>query len=201
MAFWRKLYNTNENISFALGFSLNILLLIIIRKVDTQSIRKYNILLLQCCCIDCVLGVARFVVKPAIVIHQKNMYHLSSGFLHGIGGDIEMLGISLWGTSICLCVCSMPVSFIFRYRTMCLNTEISKQFYIISLITALLGASLYGLIIWKFHYIDYGHMTYLAEKGFAWIMGDDEGKVKAASVGLAVSFVIILKININSKKG
>ena len=191
MTFWRKVHNTNENIAFALGFSLNILLLIVIGKVDVQSMQKYNILLLQCCCIDCALVVISFIVKPVIIIHEKNMYHLSDGFLHQIGGDIEMLGISLWGTSICLCVCSIPISFIFRYRIMCLNTEISKQFYMISLTIAFLSASLYGLIIWKFHYINYGHMTYLAEKGFAWIMGDDEGKVKTASVCLAVSFVII----------
>ena len=98
-----------------------------------------------------------------------------------------MIGIILWSTSVFLCICSMPVSFVFRYRIVCLQEEISKKFYITSLCIALFNVSIFGTILWKFHYLDNKDMTYLAELNFGWLMADEEGKVKAASVCLSVS--------------
>ena len=100
-----------------------------------------------------------------------------------------MLGITLWTISVFFCINSMPISYIFRYRTLCLNKEVSKKFYVISLIVAICNASSFGIIIWKFHYIDNAQWTYLAEEGIGWLMADDEGKVKAASACPGVSSV------------
>ena len=189
MAFWRTFHGINEDVAFVFGFSLNILLLFIIRQIQVKAMQKYNILLIQCCCIDLFQVFVTFIVKPIIVIHQKSVYLLSDGFLRPIGGCIEMFGIITWATSVFFSINSMPVSFIFRYRTVCLNTEISKKFYIISLIVAFLNASMFGMILLKFHYLDNRHLTYLAEEKLSWLIADDQGKVKAASVSLAVSFV------------
>ena len=179
----------NEDVAFFFGFTLNILLLVIIKKIKVNSIQKYNILLLQCCCIDMFQVFTSFITKPVLVFDKRNMYYLTNGFLRPIGGRIEMLGIIFWTVSVCFCICSMPVSYIFRYRIVCLSAEISKGFYITSLFAALSGPLIYGVFIWKFHYLDNQHLTYLAEEAFPWLMADDEGKVKAASVCPAVSFL------------
>ena len=188
MTFWRTFHAVNETIAFVFGFGLNILLLIVIHRVKIKAMQKYNILLLQCCCVDILQVITSFIVKPILVIHSKSLYYLSNGFLRSIGGDIEMLGICLWTTSVFFCINSMPVTYVFRYRTVCLNATISKTFYISSLIMAFLSASTFGMIQWKFHYLDNKNMTYLAENNFGWLMADDEGKVKAASVTFVVSF-------------
>lgn len=189
MTFWRKFNSINEDLAFISGFSLNILLLILIKRVKIKAMQKYNIILFQCCCVDILQVVTSFIVKPMTLVHEKSQYFFSNGFLRPIGGPIEMLGIILWATSICFCVASMPVSCVFRYRIVCWDPEISKKFYIISLLVAFFGSSTYGGILWKFHYWDNRNMTYLAEKHFAWLLADDEGKVKAVSVCFAVSFI------------
>ena len=56
---------------------------------------------------------------------------------------------------------------------------------------AFLSASTYGIAIWKFHYSDYYELRYLAEEGFGWLLADDEGKVKAASISPFVSFLYL----------
>ena len=187
MAFWRRFHEINEDLASVLGFSLNLILLIIIKTIKVRSLQNYNILLIQCCCVDMFLIVTSFIVKPVIVFHKRNEYLLSNGLLRSFGGSIEMVGICLWSTAIFFCISSMPVSYIFRYRTVCLNAQISKKFYVLSLLIAMFTAFLFGIIIWKFHYIDGRAMTYLAEEGFPWLMADNEGKVKAASACPGVS--------------
>ena len=190
MTFWRSFHRINEDVVFPFSFGLNILLLIIIKNVKVPSLKKYNILLFQCCCIDMYQCIITFIVKPVTVMHQRSLYYLSNGFLRPIGGPIEMVGIIMWSTSVFLCICSMPVSFVFRYRIVCLNQQITNKFYFISLSVALCNVFIFGMILWKFHYLDNKNMTYLAEKNFPWLMADDEGKVKAASVCLNVSFTL-----------
>ena len=192
MTFWRTFHSINEDLAFICGFTLNMLLLMVIKVIKVKAMKKYNILLFQCCCVDMLQVIISFLVKPAMVVHKRNLYHLSNGFLRPMGGLIEMIGIMSWGISVFFCICSMPVSYIFRYRALCLNSEISKKFYIISLTVAFLSASTFGLIQLKFHYIDNRHMTYLAENSFGWLMADDEGKVKAAIVCFSVSFITLL---------
>ena len=189
MAFWRTFHSINEDVAFGFGLSLNVLLLFIIKKVKIKSMQKYNILLLQCCCVDLIQVFSSFIVKPVIVIHEKSLYYLSNGPLRSIGGPIEMLGIITWATSVFFCINSMPVTYLFRYRTVCLNTTISKTFYTTSLLIAFLSASTYGMIMWKFHYLDNWNMAHLTEQNFAWLIADDEGKVKAASVCFTVSYI------------
>ena len=201
MSFWRTFHSIHEDLVFVLGFSLNVLLLIVIKTIKIKSLQKYNILLLQCCCVDLLQILITFIVKPITILHHRNLYYLSNGFLRPIGGQIEMIGILLWITSVCFCVCSMPISFIFRYRILCLNATISKKFYIISLIVAFLSASTLGITVWNFQYIDNGHLTYLTE-GFSWLLGEKEDKVKATASCSVVSFKIIQKfseINIEQK--
>ena len=197
MTFWRIFHRINEDFAFACGFSLNVLLLIVITKIQVKSLQKYNILLIQCCCVDMIQVITTFVVKPMAIVHQKNIYYMSNGFLRPIGGWVEMLGIVSWIISVFFCISSMPVSFIFRYRTVVLNAEISKKFYIISLVIVFISASTFGIIIWKFHYLDNRHLTYVAEEPLAWLVADDEGKVKTASVCFAVSFLNTLHIKNN----
>ena len=187
MAFWRTFHSINEDLAFVFGFSLNVLLLAVIKVIKVKGLEKYNILLFQCCCIDLFQVFISFIVKPVIVIHNKSEYFLSNGFLRPIGGWLEMITIITWSTSVFFCINSMPISYIFRYRMLCLNKIISREFYVFSLIVAFCSASSFGIIVWKFHYLDYRHMAYLAEKSFPWLMADDEGKVKAASVCLVVS--------------
>ena len=133
--------------------------------------------------------ITTFVVKPMAIVYQRNIYYLSNGFLRPIGGWVEMLGIVSWLISVLFCISSMPVSFIFRYRTVVLNAKITKRFYIVSLLIVFISASTFGIIVWKFHYLDNRHLTYVDEKYLAWLVADDEGKVKAASVCFAVSFL------------
>ena len=187
MTFWRNFHSINEDVAFVIGFSLNVLLLFTIAKVHAKSMKNYNILLIQCCCVDLIQSVISFTVKPIVIFHKRDEYFLSNGFLRSIGGWMEMLGLTLWTVSVFFCINCMPLSYIFRYRTLCLNKEISKKFYIISLIMALCSASSFGVIIWKYHYIDNGHLTYMAEEGIKWLMADAEGKVKAASACPGVS--------------
>ena len=189
MTFWRTFHAINEDLAFAFGFSLNILLLIVIKKIKIKSLKEYNILLFQCCCVDLLQVVISFVVKPIIVVCEKSEYFISNGFLRPIGGDIEMLGIVSWSTSVFFCINSMPISFVFRYQTLCLNAKISMKFYVVSLIAAFLSASTFGWIMWKFHYLDNRHLTYLAEHSFSWLIADDENNVRAISVCPTVSFV------------
>ena len=184
--FWRTFHSINEDLAFAFGFSMNILLLIVIKKVEIRSLQKYNVLLIQCCCIDMLQIITCFIVKPVVVFHKKNLYLLSNGLLRPIGGEIEMIGIISWAVFVSFCICSMPISFIFRYRIVCSHANISKGFYMISLIVAFCGALLFGVIGWKFHYLDNHNNAYLAELYFPWLMADDKGKVKAASVCPAV---------------
>ena len=190
---WRTFHTINEDMAFASGLSLNLLLLFLIHKVKIKSMQKYNVLLLQCCCVDMFQIFISFIVKPVVIFHKRNEYFLSNGFLRPIGGWVEMLGITLWTISVFFCINSMPLSYIFRYRTLCLKKEVSKVFYVTSLFIALCSASSFGIIIWKYHYIDNGHLTYMAEEGFGWLMADDEGKVKAASAcpGVSFSFIVI----------
>ena len=190
MTFWRTFHSINEDVAFVSGLSLNLLLLFLIYNVKTKSMQKYNILLLQCCIIDLIQVVMSFIVKPVLVVHKKNLYYLSNGFLRPIGGWVEGLGIAVWTSSVFLSVDSMPVSFIFRYQTVCLHKQISTRFYVISLIVAALSASTFGFVVWKFHYLDHHHLAYMAEEGFAWLMADGNGKVKAASVCPTVSFTL-----------
>ena len=190
MAFWRTFHLVNEDIAFVIGFILNTLILVLIKTIKVKAMKKYNILLLQCCCIDMFQVIISFIVKPVIVFHRKNFFFVSNGFLRPIGGLIEMLGIVVWTTSVCFCVCAMPISYIFRYRTVCLNATISRKFYVTSLIVAFFGASVYGIYAFKFQYLDNRHLTYLAEQSLAWVMADEEGKVKAASACPAVSLNI-----------
>ena len=186
MTFWRSFHFVNECIAFICGFSLNILLLIVIKKVEIRAMKKYNILLFQCCCVDMLQVILSFSVKPVVVVQHKNLYFLSNGFFRRIGGWIEMIGIIFWSISVFFCINSMPVSYIFRYKTVCLNTKISKRFYMISLIVAFFSASTFGMLMWKFHYLD-NRNTVNKEEAFSWLMADDTGKVKAASVCLTVS--------------
>ena len=187
MAFWRTFHTVNENVVFILGFTLNVLLLIVIKKVKVKAMQKYNVLLIQCCCVDLFQIFISIIVRPVTMSYNNNVYFLTNGFLRRIGGHAEMLGICLWVTSVCFCVCSMPISYVFRYRMMCLKSEISVKFYVISLVLTLPSASAVGAIVWKFHYINNHNLLYLAENGFSWLMADDEGKVKAASICPAVS--------------
>ena len=193
MTVWRTLHSINEDVSFSLGLFLNILLLVVIRKVEVKSMKEFNILLLQCCCVDMFQLLTSFIVKPITVMHNKSEYFLSNGFLRSFGGDTEMLGIILWGVSVFFCIDSMPITFIFRYRAVCLNATTSKGFYVLSLVISFLIASTFGVIVWKLHYIENSHLAHLAEENFGWLIADDEGKVKAASVCLGVSFFIILR--------
>ena len=193
MTFWRNFHNVNENIAFVFGFGLNVLLLIVIKTVKVKAMQKYNILLIQCCCIDLIEVFMSFIVKPVVIIHKQNLYYLSNGLLRPIGGWIEALGIDLWSASVFFCINSMPVSYIFRYRTVCLSTETSKKFYIMSLVIAALSASTFTIISWKFHFMDNRHLLYTAEKSISWLMADDEGKVKAAAICFHVSFIQITK--------
>jgi len=188
MTFWRTFHSVNEDFAFACGFGLNVLLIVVIIKIKVKSLQKYNILLIQCCCVDMIQVITTFVVKPLAIVDHRNIYYLSNGFLRLFGGSIEMLGLVLWLNSVLLCISSMPVSFIFRYRTVVSNTAITKKFYIISLIIVFMSASTFGIIVWKFHFLDNRNLTYLAEEPLAWLLADDEGKVKAASVCFAVSF-------------
>ena len=188
MTYWRTFHSVNEDVAFVIGFCLNMLLLFTTTKIHVKAMQNYNILLIQCCCVDLIQSFTSFIVKPLVIFHEKNEYFLSNGFLRPIGGWVEMLGITIWVTSLFFCVNSMPVSYIFRYRTLCLNVQISNKFYICSLAVALLSASTYGFVVWKYHYMDYGHLAYTGEKGLAWLLADDEGKVKAASFCPAVSF-------------
>ena len=196
MVNWRIFHSISEDLAFAFGFTLNTLLLILIMKIKVKSMQQYNILLFQCCCVDMFQVVISFIVKPIVVVYENNEYYLTNGFLRPIGGGVEMLGFVLWGSSVFFCICSMTVSFIFRYITICLEGEISKKFYIISLIVAFLSASSYGVLVWKFYYIDYGHMTYLAEEKLSWLMADDEGKVDAIAIGFIVSYIFFKIRNI-----
>ena len=189
MTFWRTFHLINEDVAFVLGFTSNLLILIIIKATKVKAMQKYNILLLQCCCIDMFQVMVSFIVKPILVFHKGNMYYLSNGFLRSIGGWIEMSGIILWATSACFCVSSMPISYIFRYRTICLNAEISKTFYVTTLIIAFLSAFSYGINVLKFHYLDNRHLAYLAEDSLSWLIDDSDGRVKAASFCPAVSSV------------
>ena len=188
MMFWRAFHFVNETLAFVFGFGLNTLLLILILTTKIKSMRKFNILLIQCCCIDMLQVLISFIVKPIIVFHNKNEYFLSNGFLRPIGGPIEMLGIVSWTSSVCFCVCATPISYIFRYRTVCLNETISTKFYVTSVIIAFLSASSYGIYAWKFHYLDNHHLAYLAEESLGWLIADNEGEVKAISFCPAVSF-------------
>ena len=185
---WRQFHRINEDLAFTFGFSLNILLLIVIKTIKVQALKKYNILLFQCCCIDMFQVIITFIVKPVTVMHERSLYYLSNGFLRPIGGPIEMVGIIMWSTSVFLCICSMPLSYVFRYRIVCQSAEISKKFYVISLGVALLNISIFGMIIWNFHYLENKSMIHIAEANFPWLR-DDEGKVKAASVCFHVSFI------------
>ena len=194
MTFWRNFHSFNEDVAFVIGFSLNMLLLFTITKVHAKSMKNYNILLIQCCCVDLIQSFTSFIVKPAIIFHEKNEYFLSNGFLRPIGGDVEMLGITLWAISLFFCINSMPLSYVFRYQTLCLNKEVSKKFYVISLLIALCNASSFGIIIWKYHYIDNRHLTYMAEESFGWLMADDEGKVKAASACPNVNCLLLYTV-------
>ena len=187
MAFWRTFHSLNEDLVFILGFTLNIMLLIVIKKVRIKLMQKYNILLLQCCCVDMFQLLTNFIVKPIYIIHKRSLYYMSNGFLRPIGGWAEVLGICLWATSVCFCVCSMPVSFIFRYRILCLNAEISKKFYVISLTVAFLSASTMGIIVLKFQHIDNHHLVYLAEEAFPWLVAESDGRVRAVCICPAVS--------------
>ena len=193
MTFWRQFHFINECIAFICGFGLNTLLLIAIRKVDIKAMRKYNILLFQCCCVDMFQLIIGFLAKPVVVVHNKNVYFLSNGFLRSVGGWVEMTGIIFWAIAVFFCINSMPVSYIFRYRTLCLNAKISARFYIVSLTMAFFNASIFGILVLKFHYLDNSNMVYLAE-GLSWLMADDEGRVKAASVCLTVSPSIRKKV-------
>lgn len=188
MTFWRKFHRINEDLAFAFGFSLNLLLLILIKTIKVKAMQPYNILLLQCCCVDMFQVLTSFIVKPIEIIHEKSEYFLSNGFLRPIGGWVEIVGIALWASAVFLCICSMPLSYIFRYRTVCLNKTMSKKFYIITFSITVFSSSLYGLMVCKFHYIDYGHLAYLAEDKLSWLIADDEGKVNAISFCPAVSF-------------
>ena len=187
MTFWRTFHTINEDVAFVIGFTLNMILLFTTTKIHAKAMQNYNILLVQCCCVDLIQSISSFIVKPVVIFHQKTEYFLSNGFLRSTGGSVEMIGITIWVTSLFFCMCSMPVSYVFRYRTLCLNSQISNTFYISSLTIALLCASTYGLVVWKFHYLDYGYLSYMAEDGLAWLMADNEGKVKAASVCPVVS--------------
>ena len=189
MTIWRTFNSINEDLAFGFGLSLNLLLLIVIHKVKVVALKKYNLLLLQCCIIDLIQVVISFLVKPVIVIHKRTLYYLSNGFLRPTGGMIEAVGIEAWLFSVFFCIGSMPVAFVFRYRTVCLRATISKKFYITALIIAALNACIYTSVSWKYHFIENRDMLYLAEEGFAWLMADDEGKVKAASACPAVSFL------------
>ena len=195
MALWRTFHEINEDLASLFGFILNLILLTVIKTIKLKSLQKYNIVLIQCCCVDMFLVLTSFIVKPVVVFHKKNEYFLSNGFLRPIGGTIEVLGIYLWATSVFFCISSMPVSYIFRYRTVCLNAQISTKFYVTSLLIAMFTASTTGVIFWKFHYIDGREMAYLAEESFPWLMADDEGKVKAASVCPGVSILYKLLVN------
>ena len=177
----------NENLAFISGSSLNILLLIIVTRVRIKAMKNYNVLLLQCCFVDLIQVVISFIVKPVIVIHKRTLYYLSNGFLRPIGGVIEAVGIEAWSASVFFCISSMPVAYIFRYRTVCLSAEISPRFYILSLILAVLNSSIYTLISWKYHYNENRHLLYLAESSFPWLMADDEGKVQASGICPGVS--------------
>ena len=188
MTFWRTFHIINEDLAFVAGLILNILLIFVIKKVEVKALHKYNILLLYSGCVNLFQLIVTFIVKPIIVFHENTEYYLRNGFLRSVGGSVEMLGIVLWIVSIFLSINFMPVSYIFRYRTVCLHMETSNKFYTISLIVAFLSASTYGIILWKFHYIDNGHLVYPAEEAFPWLLADSEGKVQAASACPAVSF-------------
>ena len=189
MTFWRWFHSINEDVAFGIGLTLNLLLLIIVHKIKIKAMQQYNILLLQCCCVDMFQLIVSFVVKPVTMFHNRSIYLISNGLLQQIGGDIEMVGIVLWAISVFFCINSMPVSYIFRYRMVCSNKKISRKFYLISLLMAFLSASTYGIIAWKFHYLENRHLAYHAEESFAWLMADDNGKVNAASVCPGVSLV------------
>ena len=200
MTFWRNFHRINEDVAFVLGFTLNVLLLVVIMKIKVKSMQKYNILLLQCCCIDMFQVLTSFITKPVLIFNKRNMYYLTNGFLQPIGGRVEIIGVIFWAVSACFCVCSMPVSFIFRYRTVVLNEKISRTFYITSLLVAFFGPFIYGMYVWKFQYLDNGHNTYLAEDALAWLIADAEGKVKAASFCPAVSLKLFENTAINSEQ-
>ena len=191
MTYWRRFHSIGEDLAFAFGFSLNILLLIVIKTIKVQAMKKYNILLFQCCCVDMFQVIISFIVKPIVIVYEANEYYLTNGFLRPIGGFVEMAGFVLWGSSVFFCINSMPVSFIFRYRILCLDSEISKKFYIIALVMAFISASSYGILIWKFYYIDDGHLTYIAEDKLSWLIPDEEGKVKAVAIGFSVSLIAL----------
>ena len=191
MTYWRTFHRINEDLVFPLGLSLNILLLIVIKLVKVKSMQKYNRLLFQCCCIDLIQNIVSFVVKPVVIMDKKNIYLLSNGFLRPIGGLVEVIGFNLWQISVFLCMCSIPISYVFRYRTLCFNEEVSSKLYITSLIIATLNSSIFGVIVFKFHYLDNWNKTYLADENIGWLIADDEGKVKALSVCFAVSCLTI----------
>ena len=143
MTFWRGLHSINEDVAFVFGSSLNILLLIIIEKVEVRSLKKYNVVLLQCW-IDIFQIITNFITKP-VVFHQESIcrkysnrrapllraWKIDSSPFIRIFTVFFQWWIFSWVTSVCFCMCSMPVSFIFRYRTVCLHKEISRMFYII----------------------------------------------------------------------
>ena len=187
MTAWTTFHRVNEDLAFFFGLSLNILLLFSIKTIRIRAMRKYNILLFQCCCIDMFQVIITFVVKPTVAFYDKKAFILTNGFLRPIGGWIEVLGIGLWTVSMCLCISSLPVSYVFRYRTVVLNVDISKTFYVTSLIIAFLVSSVYGMFFYKFHYMDSHHLTYLAEAYFPWLANDKDNKVKAVSLCSTVS--------------
>ena len=189
MMFWRAFHSINEDVASFLGFTLNILLLFVIKKMNIKAMQQYNILLIQCCVVDLIQVFLSFIVKPVIVIHHKSLYNLTNGFLRPIGGYVEMLGILAWVTSVFFCINSMPVSYIFRYRTLCLHKRISAKFYITSLIVAFFSASTFGIVSWVFHYTKNQHLLFWGETNIAWLMADDDGKVKTAVIYVAVCFI------------
>ena len=188
MTFWRTFHLINEDLAFVFGFVLNILLLVITKKVKVKSLQKYNTLLFQCCCVDMLQVIISIIVKPIIIVQQKNLYYLCNGFLRSTGWPIEAVGICLWTTSVFFCINSMPVSYIFRYRTVVLNAKIHKGFYIISLVTAFFSASTFGALLWTFNSSGNVEIPYSTQKSLSWLIGDDKGKISVASFYPAVSF-------------
>ncbi|KAE9547876.1 hypothetical protein FO519_008913 [Halicephalobus sp. NKZ332] len=167
--------------------------------------KKFSYLLLQCCCIDFLLSIITFIVKPVITIYESRMYNLTGGYLRAFGGVVEMLGITIWQIFFFFTICSMPVSFVFRYRVLCQNANISIKFYFSSLAISFLCASTFGIIVFFTQYIPGKDVAYLADTKLKWLLADDEGKVLAVSVGqmfrIASLYGIGLFPNVNRTPG
>ncbi|KAE9549103.1 hypothetical protein FO519_007685 [Halicephalobus sp. NKZ332] len=194
MAPLRLFHTVNDYVAALVGFCCTSFMIYLIRQSRNVELKKYNIIMLQSTFIDLALNMMNFLAKPIIVTNDHTLSIIINP-IFDFGKDFDVALFITWVIALYFSICAVPISFIYRYRTLCQNKAFPTELHFGCLFVAGLFAITYAFHAFYAFVVRTQHFMNLSEELAPWF-ADNSGKVDAtAFIGSFDSYLYFFMIH------